>query len=246
MRIALISDLHANIVSLDSVLRDIEQAGVDRIICLGDVATLGPEPSAILARLRDLNCECILGNHDEFLLAPELIRTYSEAPVIIDSVAWCRQRLSSDDLAFVRGFRRTHELGLEGGGTLLLFHGSVRSNMENLLATTPPEEVDEHLDGRRATVLAGGHTHLQMLRQHRGMLLVNPGSVGLPFREYAMGGPPVLLPDAEYAIVASSPAGVTVELRRVRVDVRRLCSAVASSDLPLAPTLRAQYQTLGG
>ena len=43
------------------------------------------------------------------------------------------------------------------------------------------------LDGRAATVLAGGHTHLQMLRQHRGMFIVNPGSVGMPFVEKASG-----------------------------------------------------------
>jgi putative phosphoesterase len=244
MRIALISDLHANLVALDAVLLDAERAGVDQLVCLGDVATLGPCPREILARLRALGCVCILGNHDEFLLEPALVRKYSEHQVVVDSVDWCRDRLTAEDVAFVRGFRRTYEVALEGGGTLLLFHGSVRSNVEDLLATTSPERLDQALDGRSATVLAGGHTHLQMLRQHRGMLLVNPGSVGLPFREYAQGGPPVLLPDAEYAIVASSPAGVTVELRRVRVAGERLREAVASSDVPLAEMLRAQYRMM--
>ena len=73
MRIALISDLHANEVALGAVLADIKRVGVDRIICLGDVATLGPHPESVLQTLRDLGCPCIQGNHDAFLLEePEL------------------------------------------------------------------------------------------------------------------------------------------------------------------------------
>ena len=168
MRVALISDLHANEPALEAVLRDTRVQGVDQVVCLGDVATLGPRPDEILARLRDLGCVCILGNHDEFLFDEALIHNHTEAPVIIDSVDWCRSRVSAADLDFVRGFHRTWELPLEGETSLFLFHGSARSNMEDLLATTPPELVDEMLAGRRAAVLAGGHTHVQMLRQHRG------------------------------------------------------------------------------
>jgi predicted phosphodiesterase len=241
MRVALISDLHANVPALEAVLRDARDAGVDQIVCLGDVATLGPHPQEILARLRDLRCPCILGNHDEFLLDPPLIRRYTEAPVVVDSVDWCRARVSATDLAFLRGFSRTLELPLEGGASLFLFHGTVRSNMETLIATTPADEVDEMLEGRRAAVLAGGHTHVQMLRQHRGMWIVNPGSVGLPFREVVDRGPPTLLPDAEYAIVEARADSVGVTLRRVPVERALLRASVAGSDLPLAAMLRAQY-----
>jgi putative phosphoesterase len=241
MRVALISDLHANIVSLEAVLADARESGVDQIVCLGDVATLGPRPTEIMAMLRDLGCACILGNHDEFLLDPELIRTYSEVPVVVDSVDWCRAELSAADLDFVRTFRRTLEIPLEGDATFFLFHGTVRSNMEDLLANTSPGRVDEMLAGRHATVLAGGHTHLQMMRQHRGMLIVNPGSVGLPFKQYMAGGPPELLPDAEYAVVESSRRGVSVTLRRVPVDKAALRTALDGTALPLLPMLRAQY-----
>lgn len=91
---------------------------------------------------------------------------------------WCRAQLSAGELDFVRTFQGRLEIPLGGGATLLLFHGSPRSHMEDLLATTPPDDLDRLLDGHRATVMAGGHTHIQMLRQHRGALLVNPGSVG--------------------------------------------------------------------
>jgi putative phosphoesterase len=241
MRVALISDLHGNEIALEAVLKQARQEAVDRIVCLGDVATLGPQPSAVIARLKDLGCACILGNHDEFLLDPELIGRYTEAPIIVESVSWCRARLTSEELAFVRGFSRTAEIPLEHGANLLVFHGTPRSNMQDLLAHTPADAVDQMLTGARATVLAGGHTHIQMLRQHRGTLLVNPGSVGMPFKEFVAGRPPTVMAHAEYAIVASSPTGIGVTLRRVDLERAALRAAAQRSDLPLAPMLAAEY-----
>ena len=236
MRLALISDLHANELALDAVLADARRAGYDQLVCLGDVATLGPRPGAVLACLRTLGCRCILGNHDEFMLDVALIHSYSESALIVSSVDATRAALSTDDLAFIGTFERT--LALDD---VLLYHGTPRSNLEDLLATTPAERVDEMLDGKRARVLAGGHTHLQMLRQHHGMLIVNAGSLGMPFREYASGGPPVILAHAEYAIVDVEPAGVSVDLRRVALDRKALASQVDGWDNPLAAPLRASY-----
>jgi putative phosphoesterase len=241
MRVALISDLHANVVALDAVLGDIARIGVDQIVCLGDVATLGPLPGATIQKLRDLACPCILGNHDEFLLDPALIHSYSEVPIIIDAVDWCRDQLSSEDLDFLRTFEPRREVSLDGGATLLLFHGSPLSHLDDLLATTPPEEVDRMLGAHRATVMAGGHTHIQMLRQHRGMLLVNPGSLGMPFKEYVGGRPPTLLDHAEYAIVESSLQGIRVQLHRVALDKSALRRDVRGCDNPLSLMLLQQY-----
>jgi predicted phosphodiesterase len=201
VKIALISDLHGNEVALEAVMDSIRQGGVDQIVCLGDVATLGPRPGLVIQMLRDLGCPCILGNHDEFLLDPGLIHTYTEASVIVDAVDWCRSQLSDGDLAFLRGFQPHLQIALDDRPTLFLFHGSPRSHMEDILSTTPPDELDRLVSGHNAQVMAGGHTHIQMLRQHRGMLLVNPGSVGLPFKEHVAGRPPILLHHAEYATV---------------------------------------------
>jgi putative phosphoesterase len=240
MKIALISDLHGNEVALDAVLASIRRGGADQIACLGDVATLGVRPREVLGRLRDLGCLCIMGNHDEFLLEPHMVHDYSEAPIVAAAVDWCRDRLSGDELAFVRGFERRREVDL-GTAKLLLFHGSPRSHMENLLATTPPDELDELLGGETATVMAGGHTHLQLLRQHRGALLVNPGSVGMPFREFVNGRAPKLLPHAEYATVEAGPGGVNVTLHRVDLDRRQLRASAADSDNPLAASLMHEW-----
>jgi predicted phosphodiesterase len=236
MRLALISDLHANELALDAVLRDAGRAGYDQLVCLGDVATLGPRPDAVLARLRELDCPCVLGNHDEFMLDATLLRAYSESALVVASVDATREALAPDALTFIRTFQRTIVLD-----DVFLYHGTPRSNTEDLLATTPPERVDEMLDGKRALVLAGGHTHLQMLRQHHGMLIVNTGSLGMPFRDYASGGPPVVLPHAEYAIVDVRAGGVSVDLRRVVLDAHALASQVDGWDNPLATSLRALY-----
>ena len=129
-----------------------------------------------------IGCACIMGNHDEFLLDAELIHTYSTSRPVVDSVDWSRSRLSRVELDFLRGFERRSEIRLSGQSTVQLLHGSPRSHMENILASTPPEALDEMLAGTTAIVMASGHTHIQMLRQHHGNLLVNPGSVGLRSR----------------------------------------------------------------
>src|SRR5690242_15894378 len=105
--------------------------------------------------LRDRGCPCILGNHDAFMLDPELIHTYTEAPVIVEAADWCRNRLSADEIAFFRTFRASVRLDLGSKTELFLFHGTPRSHMEDLLATNTAEEVDAFLDGHTATVMAG-------------------------------------------------------------------------------------------
>ena len=233
MRVALISDLHGNEVALRAVLDDIARVGIDRLVCLGDVATLGPCPGAVIKILRELGCTCIMGNHDEFLLDSELIRSYTEVPPVVAAVDWCRDQIDQDALEFLRSFVRSVDITLDNGIKLFLFHGSPRSHMEDILATTPVDQLDQMLDGHHATVMAGGHTHIQMLRQHRGILLVNPGSVGAPFREYAGGKAPVILPHAEYAIIEEDEGAVRVHLQRVALDKRALRDAIASTDNPL-------------
>jgi predicted phosphodiesterase len=215
--------------------------GVDQVICLGDVATLGPRPRAIIQMLRDLRCACILGNHDAFMLDPALIHTYTEIPIVVEAVDWCRQQLAKEDLDFLRTFKLGLDITVDADSTILLFHGSPRSHMEDMLATTPADELDLLLGDRRATVMAGGHTHIQMLRQHRGSLLLNPGSVGCPFKEYVAHQAPTLLPHAEYATVDIAHGAVDVRLRRLPLDKRALRDAAVASDNPLAGMLVQQY-----
>ena len=187
--------------------------------------------------LRDLGCRCLLGNHDEVMLVPELARSYSEHELVLASVDATRAALSEAELSFIRTFTPT--LALDGG--VFLYHGTPRSNTEDLLATTPDALVDEMLQGIQARLLAGGHTHLQMLRQHRGRLIVNTGSLGQPFEAFASHGPPRILAQAEYAIVDVQARSTSVDLRRVELERQALAAEVDGWDNPLAPWLGASY-----
>jgi putative phosphoesterase len=229
MRVVLISDIHGNQLALEAVLQDARLKSSDVVACLGDTATLGPQPREVLRTLRALAGPCIMGNHDAFLLQPELVSQYTQAPVIRQAIDWCRDQLSAEDLAFIASFAERRELLIEDGAnglSLLLFHGSPDSHMRDLLATTPEAELAALLGARRANVMAGGHTHIQLLRQHRGGWLVNPGSVGLPFRDYVAGARPEIMPYAEYALVHSAGPSWSVELKRVQLGRAALRAAV--------------------
>ncbi|HEX6242336.1 MAG TPA: metallophosphoesterase, partial [Polyangiales bacterium] len=90
----------------------------------------------------------------------------------------------------------------------------------------------------------GGHTHIQLLRQHRGSWLLNPGSVGMPFRAYVAGKRPEIMPYAEYAIVHAGRGTLGVELKRVPLEAKALRAAVehwADSPALLRADLLQQY-----
>ncbi|HEY2774501.1 MAG TPA: metallophosphoesterase family protein [Candidatus Binatia bacterium] len=241
MRVALISDLHGNQVSLSAVLEDIDRRGVDEVVCLGDVATLGARPNDVLETLAARGIRCILGNHDAFMIDEELIRTYTEVPIVVEAVDWCRDQLSQDEVSYLAKFQASLRIDLGPNTSALLFHGSPRSHMEDLLATTDASDLDEALGDASATVMAGGHTHLQLLRQHRGNLLVNPGSVGMPFREFPNGCTPKILPFAEYAVIEANGDAVEVHLRRVGVDKHLLYKQAAGCPNPICRSLELQY-----
>jgi putative phosphoesterase len=241
MRIALITDLHANETALKAVLDDIARAGVDQTICLGDVATLGPSPIPVIQRLMDLNIPCIMGNHDDFLIQTDLIHKYTNADVIVDSVDWCREKLTEKEIVFIKSFKTRISLDLEEGIRLMLFHGSPQSHMDDILATTTREELDKMLLGHEATIMAGGHTHIQMLRQYRGRLIVNPGSLGCPFEEYTAGQAPKILSHAEYAVVSVSRGQIDIKLKRLYLEKEKLRKEVEACDMPLRNSLIQQY-----
>ena len=71
------------------------------------------------------------------------------------------------------------------------------------------------LAGYTATVMSFGHTHIQMLRQHKGTLIMNPGSVGFPFKEFVGNRPPTILEHAEHAFIEIQQENVDIRLRRI-------------------------------
>ena len=242
MRLALISDIHGNLTALQTVLEDIRRERIDSIICLGDVATNGPHPKQVIAELQRLGCPCILGNHESAVLDPDAALRYQIAPTLIESLHWTRDQLAQSELDYLRAFKPTISVALGDSTQLLCFHASPLSNTDLLLAMTPVEDLAEMLAGCDAKFFAGGHTHIQMLRQYDGLLIINPGSVGQPFRAFLIpGSPPALLPWAEYAILEWANRALSVGLRRLPFDVIEYCRAVSASGIPIKDWLLNEY-----
>src|SRR5919197_496774 len=101
-RLALISDIHGNVVALDVVLADLAHRDeIDGIVCLGDVAAGGPQPGEVIARLRGLQCKVVRGNADRWLLEglpPGRGEETRRLGVIVD---WARGTLAPDDLDYL-------------------------------------------------------------------------------------------------------------------------------------------------
>ena len=225
MRVALISDIHGHLVALDAVLDDIERAGVDRIVCLGDIVDLGPQPGETVRRLRAMSCDAIGGNHDP-LDDPGLAGPLAEVQ------HWTRERLTDDEYAWLCGLPFHLEVPLDDRATLLCVHGSPRHDEEGLSIDLSREALDEILDGVRSDVVVAGHTHVQMVRIHRGRTIANTGSVGMPFERLFDGGPPRIYPWAEYAIVEWVDGHARVDLRQVPYDFRAFAASVRDSEMP--------------
>jgi predicted phosphodiesterase len=244
MRIAIIADIHANRVALDAVLADIAALQPKQIVCLGDVAATGPQPRQVVERLRALACPVVMGNADAWLLDPLPSEADDEDTRRVEAIdRWCAEQLAPADLAYLRTFQPTVELPLGTGATLLCCHGSPLSNTGIIRATTPDDELERMLGGQRATVLAGGHTHTQMLRRHRDMIVLNPGSVGLPFEQNPATGGTRNPPWAEYGIVDWADGKLSIELRRVPFEVAEIVRAARAGDMPHAQWWASDWDT---
>jgi predicted phosphodiesterase len=234
MRIGLIADVHGNLPALDAVLQELEREDVDEIICLGDVA-VGPEPVATLERVRELGCRVVMGNWDAYFLDSFPSSQSALEERLVEIGAWWAGQLEPEHLQFMRGFEPTITIELAAGHglRLLAFHGSPRSFEDCLLPTTPDAELDRLLDGAgRARLLVAGHTHFQMVRRHGEALLVNPGSVGLPF--FRPADVMSIAPWAEYAVLVAGVGPLSVDVRRTTFDVEALLGSIRSSGMPHA------------
>lgn len=232
MKIALISDIHGNLYALEAVLAEIEREGVDQIICLGDVAAVGPQPKEVIARLQGLGCPVVMGNTDAWMSVPEdaaRIEPLLPEP-LFDINEWALAKLAPKDIQYMHNFPMTLTVDLGGGQTLLCYHGSPNSYNDIIQAPTPADELDQMIGDYHATILAGGHTHTTMLRRHRDMQLMNPGSVGSPL---------IVFSDvkrnsarAEYALITNLGNNPTIEFRHVLINVEQTLQIARDVGMP--------------
>ncbi len=242
MRIALISDIHAHLFALDAVLADIELRNAAMIICLGDMATIGPHPREVLDRLCQSGCRCIRGNHDAVMLEPAMADKLHVPAQLLPSLHWSISRLAKTQIDFIGRSEASISLHLTDQ-TLFCYHGSPRNITDIIGPATPDGSLRAMVSGRTENILAGGHTHVQMQRECDGKTLVNPGSVGSAFRI-----PPgtladvVLQPWAEYCIVDTRNAIPAVEMYKIAFDVQGFHQSIIGSDMPLREWWLAQYR----
>jgi predicted phosphodiesterase len=242
MRIGVVADIHGNLVALEAVLAALAAEGIDRLVCLGDVAA-GPQPTAVVDRLRQTGCPVVMGNADAELLAPPSAAAGldEDASRFADIARWRAARLSAAQRETIRAYPPTVTVPLADDRVLLACHGSPRSFDDPVLATTPDAALDPMLAGVRAAILAGGHSHVQLLRRHRDLLLLNPGSVGLPMDRVPPAAPIRNPPWAEYAVVTAADGRLGLDLRRVPFDVDAFVAAALASGMPHAAWYTADW-----
>jgi putative phosphoesterase len=232
MRIGLIADIHGNAFALRAALAALDRLGVDRILCLGDVATPGPWPAETIHLLMERRIESVRGNTDEWLLARNPAAV-SDIPSMNAVNVWATTRLGPAGVAWLRALpmHRTYEIE---GTSLLLSHGSPRSTTEVIAATTPADALMAMFDGVPGDVRIGGHTHVQLLRNAGCAVYVNPGSVGLG----GTGpGTPDLPPSrpavaAELAVLEIAGGSRSVAFHRLPLDIPGMLSMARGAGMP--------------
>lgn len=183
MRIAVISDIHANLIALKEVLKDIQIEGCNKIYCLGDLMLAGPQPKETMQYIMSQDWDIVQGNTDELIVeyGPDVIEMMKENfPVM--GVAL------NDDMNFVtpdvHNFLGSLPTEIEeeiDGVKILMVHGSPRKNNENIFPEMPINEVEEIIAGTDANLILCGHTHKPCGYQtSTGQTVVNVGSVGRP------------------------------------------------------------------
>ena len=232
MKTVLLSDVHGNALALQRVLSTLETEVVDQYVFLGDAILFGPQPHETVAILQALpNLTCILGNTDVWFYDPppeNEIKT-AEDRRRLGLIEWGTAQLTPQQVAFVKSFQPWAKIDLGSGLTLLAYHGTPASASERLVATTPDEAVEQFLAGWKAEVYAGGHTHFAMLRRWNDRWLVNPGSLGLSWKQTSNGLRPRR---AEFMVITVENGILEISMRAVPIDRQALESAARESNLP--------------
>ncbi|HWJ44852.1 MAG TPA: metallophosphoesterase [Gaiellaceae bacterium] len=206
MRVALLSDMHGNAVAFRAALADLEARGKpDLIVALGDVAQGGPQPRECVELLQELDCACVYGNSDHFLVTLDS----GDEPVTeqqLTTAEWSREQLGEEGLAFLRGFDPTVTVG-----RVICCHATPTSIEDVVLPTADDiEPVD-------ADAVAAGHVHQQWLRRFGRTLWFCVGAIGIS-------------PHCEYALVDDET--LAVEFRRIPFDLDRLIADARAKDFP--------------
>lgn len=218
MKMALISDIHGNLLALEKVLNDIPM-DVDQVWCLGDTVGYNPWPSECLQIVRDWCDVVIQGNHDR--RASTNGKLYKLNPWAREALQWTRTQLTQKEREWLGQLPDSKRIK---DGRVLLSHSDPRTfdgyifpeetqNLDRFLRDNP---VNDDLE-----VLVMGHTHIPHQETVEEVLVVNPGSVGQP-----RDG----VPSSSYAILDFDTFGL--EFRRVEYDIGSVVDQIGDEGLP--------------
>lgn len=214
MRIALLSDIHGNLVALEAVLADLARHGpFDQLIVAGDLVWSGPWPAEVVDRVRSRATAVIQGNTDAYFL-----RRADETPPgkneerFAAQLTWMCDRLGPERAAYLAALPFAQRISPAPGHDLLVVHANLSDLERPIVPKTPEADLDALLLEKGEPdwgALAFGHVHVPFTRQWRGRPLVDVASVGLP-----MDGDP----RAVYAILTWDGRGWQAAHHRVFYD----------------------------
>lgn len=238
MRIAVLSDIHGNLLALDACLVDLEsQGGADAIVAAGDLCLDGPKPKKVLQRLEEIGAACIRGNTERYLSEDGSGRTFSSAEIA--QIAWTRREIGERWLSWIKELPFAMRVG-EDSNQLLIVHANPKTDDEYISPDADEAVLQRLIGNERATAIAFGHLHIPYVRIWRKKLLVNVSTAGLP-----KDGDP----RAGYAILTEREGGWQVKHRRVPFDVKRVATQLADCGIPesaelIATLRRHRYKQL--
>lgn len=209
-RVAVLSDVHGVLPALKAVLAEPDVAAAELIVLTGDIAA-GPQPVRTLDLLLSLGDRVVWvsGNCERALVAAARGADVSE-PI----TAWAGKQLRADQVALLDGLPKSVTLELRGLGEVLFCHATPRDDEEFVLVDSSLDRWAEVLDGAPDTVVCG-HTHMPFHRLVDRRLVVNPGSVGMP---YGRPGP-------HWALLRDG----TAALRHTELDLDAAAEAIVAA-----------------
>jgi putative phosphoesterase len=228
MRIAVISDVHANLPALRAVIDDVTAIGCDAVWCAGDLVGRGPHPNEVVEQVRNLALPTVQGNWDEALgMGREVTGSIWPSPEAeaqgYASLAWTASRLSDENCSWLRQLPSTMRLEVEGR-TALLFHGTPLKQNEYLWEDRPSRYFARIASDEGDDVFCFGHTHQTYHRVLGPAHFVAAGSVGCGGEGDAR---------ARYAVLYLTDSEVVVGFRSVEYDQEAVARDMAAAGLSL-------------
>jgi predicted phosphodiesterase len=217
MKTAILGDIHANLVAFQAVIEQVDAWKPDHVLLVGDLVNRGPCPAECLALFQERQVadgwETVRGNHEEYVIsqANHGHRLNQSEAAVHQATIWTYQQLGCD-VSPLQAMPLQHNLAAPDGSELRLTHGSMAGLRTGIYPFTTITELRGLIQPAPA-VICVGHTHRALIRQVDDTLIVNAGSVGLPFDGDTRTG---------YAqLTWSKTAGWQAKLVRFRYDLEQ-------------------------